>query len=170
MTSRIYGKLVKLYQPPINVVRTAARAVSPIKTPHGAVKSPEGTHLAAGILCINTVTEPFTIRFGGPTGGGGIGGCIMPGGALMMPEQTTAQPTCAAGSISIITGPIIPGGHGPVGGGPTMPLGAMESCDIGSPFRAAGNIITSILLATINVVLLSHIFYRSGICLSKTPV
>ena len=62
------------------------------------------------------------------------------GWALMMPEKTTAQPTCAAGSISIITGPIIPGGHGPVGGGPTMPLGAMESCDIGSPFRAAGNI------------------------------
>ena len=81
--------------------------------------------------------------FGGPTGGGGIGGCIIPGGALMTPEHTTAQPTWAAGSISIITGPVIPGGHGPLGGGPTMPDGAIESCEMGSPFLAAGNIFLS---------------------------
>jgi hypothetical protein len=80
------------------------------------------------------------MRFGGPAGGGGIGGCMMPGGALITPEHTTAQPTCAAGSISIITGPVTPGGQGPVGGGPTTPDGAIESCEIGSPFLAAGNI------------------------------
>jgi len=61
-------------QPPISVVREAAIAASPKKTPQGAVISPEGIHRAAGIPWIRTVIEPVTIKFGGPTGGGGIGG------------------------------------------------------------------------------------------------
>lgn len=111
-----------------------------MKTAHGAVMSPEGIQRAAGRLWIKTVIEPFTIKFGGPAGGGGIGGCMGGAGGVMTPEHTTAHITCAAGKPSIITGPVIPGGHGPVIGGPTTPEGVIESCEIGSPFLAAGNI------------------------------
>ncbi len=79
--------------PPIKVVLVATSAVSPINTPHGTVISPDGIHLAAGMLWIKTVSEPFMMMFGGPTGGGGIGGWMIPGGALITPEHTTAQPT-----------------------------------------------------------------------------
>lgn len=127
-------------QPPIKTLRVGTSAVKPKKTPHRTVISPEGTQRAAGMLWIITVIEPFTIRFGGPTGGGGtIGGCAIP--PVITPEQTTAHPTCAAGKNSIITGPVTPGGHGPLGGRPITPLGTSMSCVTGSPFLAAGNIV-----------------------------
>src|SRR6266508_165618 len=83
---------------------------------------------------MNTVIEPLTI--GGGTGGGGW---TMP--PVITPVQMAVQRTCAAGSPSMITGPIP--GQGPDIGGPITPQGTSISCVIGSPLRAAGNILTS---------------------------
>ena len=119
---------------PINTVRMAASLGSPRKTAQ-ALTSSEGAQRAAGMLWINTVIEPLTIGGCGP----GTGGCIGP--ALVAPLQTHVQPTCAAGIISIITGAAPHIGQGPGAIGPMTPLGTVMSCVIGSPIRAAGNIV-----------------------------
>src|SRR5688572_14925411 len=90
---------------------------------------------------IITVTEPFTI--GVPKGKTGTGGWTIP--PVMTPVHTAMHATCAAGSISIITGPVIPGGHGPEAGILTAPQGTSMSCVNGSPFLAAGNILHLLL-------------------------
>ena len=101
--------------------------------------------VAAGMLWIKTVIEPLTIGGCGP----GTGGCIGP--ALVAPLHTHVQPTCAAGAISIITGAAPHIGQGAGAIGPITPLGTSMSCVIGSPIRAAGNIVL-VSVGTVQVV------------------
>src|SRR5215813_6503634 len=117
----------------MKTVRVAASKGLPRNTPH-APMSLLGVQRAAGCEWINTVIEPVMIVGGGPGGGG----CTIP--LAVLPSQITVQFTCAAGLFSIITGPC---GQAPLIGGPMMPENIDKSCVIGSPLRAAGNMLPS---------------------------
>src|SRR5215813_11597346 len=126
----------------MKTVRVAASKGLPRNTPH-APTSLLGVQRAAGCEWINTVIEPVMIVGGGPGGGG----CTIP--LAVLPSQSTVQFTCAAGLFSIITGPC---GQAPVIGGPIVPDITDRSCVIGSPLRAAGNMLSpNVPLAEIHV-------------------